>query len=301
MTPAASSADRGRRRKRRSNPCATERICTNGFLGRKVTMEISVRYDQLLRSSCLDHDPWSRPSLQTFRPRHLKMYEAIGKYLEGPRNSIADIGCHNGFFLRLASALGFKRFVAVDYFEIAGERSFLSELNGVEFLKANFNEDHFLQPLADKSLDIVVSTEVVEHIYHHPLGYLNECVRVLRPGGLLLLSTPNPCTLANAARLAVGKEISWGSVKFAETPKLGPEGAPLAVWDIHFREYTQDILREIVGKLCDAEIIEQGFLANGVSAPEPILKRLAISMVWKSGLGSWRPLCATQYMIIKRR
>ena len=245
-------------------------------------MESSVRYDELLRSPRLDHDPWSRPNLETFRPRHLKICEAIGKYLEGPGNSIADIGCHNGFFLRLASTLGFERFVAVDYFEIAGERSFLSELNGVEFLTANFNEDYFLQPLRDKSLDVVVSTEVFEHIYHHPLGYLHECMRVLRPGGLLLLSTPNPCTLANAARLVVGKEISWGSVKFALTPKLDSEGAPPALWDIHFREYTQDALREIIGKLDGAEIVEQGFLANGVRASASLVNRLAISFVSKS-------------------
>jgi SAM-dependent methyltransferase len=143
------------------------------------------------------------------------------------------------------------------------ERSFLSGLKGVQFLRANFNEDHFPKPITDKSLDVVVSTEVIEHIYHHPLGYLRECLRVLGPGGLLLLSTPNPCTLANAARLVVGKEISWGSLKFAETPELGPESVPVAVWDIHFREYTQYILREIVGKLEGSEIIEQGFLASG--------------------------------------
>jgi 2-polyprenyl-3-methyl-5-hydroxy-6-metoxy-1,4-benzoquinol methylase len=260
-----------------------------------------LRYNQLMQSPCLDHDPWSRPTLQTFRPRHLKMYQAIETYLQGPRDSIADIGCHNGFFLRLASELGFKRFVAVDYFALPDERSFLTGLAGVQFLKANFNQDNFLQALADESLDVVVSTEVFEHIYHHPLGYLRECWRVLRRGGLLLLTTPNPTTFANAVRLAMGKEISWGSMAFAETPKLSPEGMPLAVWDIHFREYTQAILSDIVGKLDGAEVIEKGFLANGPSSTETEFKRLAISIVsGVSILSNWRPLCATQYMIVKR-
>jgi SAM-dependent methyltransferase len=261
---------------------------------------IAGRYSQLMLSSCLDHDPWSRANLQSFRPRHLKMYEAIATYLDGRRDSIADIGCHNGFFLHLVSALGFKLFLAVDYFALPRERSFLTELAGVQFLKANFNEDCFIKSIADGSLDVVVSTEVFEHIYHHPLGYLRECWRVLRPGGLLLLSTPNPGTLANATRLVIGKEIGWGSLKFAETPKLGPNGMPLAVWDIHFREYTQGTLSEIVGKLSGAEILEKGFLANEASSTEPMLKRLAFSLVWTSGLGNWRPFCATQYMIVKR-
>jgi 2-polyprenyl-3-methyl-5-hydroxy-6-metoxy-1,4-benzoquinol methylase len=261
-----------------------------------------LRYNQLIQSPRLDHDLWARPNLETFRLRHIKMYEAIETYLEGARDSIADIGCQNGFFLRLASELGFKRFVAVDYFVLEDERSFLSELAGVEFVRSNFNEDNFLRVLADESQDVVVSTEVVEHICHHPLGYLRECWRVLRHGGLLLLSTPNPTTLVNAVRLALGKEISWGSMAFAETPKLGPDGLPVAMWDIHFREYTHEILSDIVGKLDGAEIVERGFLANAPSSSEPLSKRLALSIVSGVGpLSSWRPLCATQYMIVKRR
>ena len=230
------------------------------------------------------------------------MYESIETFLEGARDSIADIGCQNGFFLRFASELGFKRLVAVDYFALDDHRSFLTGLAGVQFLKANFNEDNFLRPLNDESLDVVVSTEVFEHIYHHPLGYLRECWRVLRRGGILLLSTPNPTTFANAARLALGKEISWGSLKFAETPKVGPEGMPVAVWDIHFREYTQQVLCEIVGRLDGAQILEKGFLANGPSSTESVLKRFAISIAsGVSILSNWRPLCATQSMIVKRR
>ena len=262
---------------------------------------IELKYDGLLQSTCLDHDPWSRPTLQTYRPRHLKMYEAIETYLQGPRNSIADIGCHNGFFLRLASELGFKRFVAVDYFKLPEERSFLTDLPGVEFLQANFNEDNFLEPIADESLDVVVSTEVFEHIYHYPLGYLKECWRVLRHGGLVLLTTPNPATLANAVRLALGKEVSWGSQKFAETPKVGADSGAVAVWDIHFQEYTQPILSDIVGQLEGIEVLEKGFIANAPSSGESMAKRLFISVVsGVSTLSNWRPLCATQYMILKR-
>jgi SAM-dependent methyltransferase len=43
-------------------------------------------------------------------------------------------------------------------------------------------------PLADGSVDAVLSTQVLEHVTDPGL-YLAECVRVLRPGGRLLLST----------------------------------------------------------------------------------------------------------------
>jgi SAM-dependent methyltransferase len=43
-------------------------------------------------------------------------------------------------------------------------------------------------PVADATVDAVVSTQVLEHV-DDPARYLAECARVLRPGGRLLLST----------------------------------------------------------------------------------------------------------------
>lgn len=229
------------------------------------------------------------------------MFRAIERYLPPERRrSIADIGCQNGFFLRLSSTLGFDELLAVDYFPVEPERSFLTGLSGVRFLKANFNEEGFLREQPAESLDCVVSTEVIEHIFHYPLGYLLECWRVMRHGGLLLLSTPNPCTLANAARLATGRPISWGDVAFATTPKVTREGLPLAVWDIHFREYAAPHLQAIVKELPGVTVLEAGFLANAPAASEPLFKRAAKRLVWGAGAGGWRPVSATQYLILRK-
>ncbi|MCW2990506.1 MAG: Methyltransferase type 11 [Solirubrobacterales bacterium] len=43
-------------------------------------------------------------------------------------------------------------------------------------------------PLPDESVDVVLSTQVLEHVAD-PAVYLAECARVLRPGGRMLLST----------------------------------------------------------------------------------------------------------------
>ncbi len=44
-------------------------------------------------------------------------------------------------------------------------------------------------PLPSGSVDTVLSSQVIEHVFDVP-GYLNECARVLRPGGRLILSAP---------------------------------------------------------------------------------------------------------------
>jgi SAM-dependent methyltransferase len=50
-------------------------------------------------------------------------------------------------------------------------------------------------PIASQSIDTVASLQVIEHVWDHP-QFIAECARVLRPGGLLLLTTPNRLTFS---------------------------------------------------------------------------------------------------------
>lgn len=45
-------------------------------------------------------------------------------------------------------------------------------------------------PFADGAFDVVLATEVIEHLVDHP-AFLREAGRILKPGGYLVLSTPN--------------------------------------------------------------------------------------------------------------
>ncbi|HEV2885601.1 MAG TPA: class I SAM-dependent methyltransferase [Jatrophihabitans sp.] len=53
-------------------------------------------------------------------------------------------------------------------------------------------------PVAGGRIDTVVSLQVIEHVWDHP-QFVAECARVLRPGGLLMLSTPNRLTFSPGA------------------------------------------------------------------------------------------------------
>ena len=50
-------------------------------------------------------------------------------------------------------------------------------------------------PLPDASVDVVVNFQVIEHLWDQA-QFVAECARVLRPSGLLMVSTPNRITFS---------------------------------------------------------------------------------------------------------
>ena len=49
-------------------------------------------------------------------------------------------------------------------------------------------------PLQSNVCDIIIATEVIEHIYYSKKLF-DEILRILKPGGYIILSTPNACSL----------------------------------------------------------------------------------------------------------
>jgi SAM-dependent methyltransferase len=125
----------------------------------------------------------ARPSdLRSARPWHRLAYiiRALPAGLEDlarelrvpPEGAVLDYGCADVPYRRLFPAS--VHYVAAD---LPGNPDATLELRGDGTV-----------PLPDGSVDAVVSTQVLEHVAD-PRDYLEECYRVLRPGGRLLLST----------------------------------------------------------------------------------------------------------------
>ena len=102
-----------------------------------------------------------------------------------------------------------------------------------EFAFDHFNLEVDAFPYEDGSLDAVVFSEILEHLVVSADRPLSEMSRVLRPGGYLLVSTPNVARLGNLVTLFKGRNINDGY-------------SPYGVYGRHNREYT---LSEVVQAL----------------------------------------------------
>lgn len=101
---------------------------------------------------------------------------------------VADIGCGTGTQARLWAKLGHRVYgldVNAPLIEIAERRAHKERLE-IQFDVGSATE----LPYPDASMDVALLPELLEHVADWQ-GCLNEAIRILKPGGLLYLSTTN--------------------------------------------------------------------------------------------------------------
>jgi SAM-dependent methyltransferase len=69
------------------------------------------------------------------------------------------------------------------------------------------NAEKDLFPFPDNHFDVVVATEVFEHLIFSPTHFLFEIHRVLKPGGIMVLTTPNAVSLTKTIKMLLGKSV----------------------------------------------------------------------------------------------
>jgi len=113
---------------------------------------------------------------------HVYRYQFATKFVVG--KEVLDIACGEGYGAAALRRAGARRIVGVDISKEACEHA--AEKYGLD---ARVGDGQSI-PLDSASVDVIVSFETIEHVAEPGL-FLEECRRILRPGGRLIISTPN--------------------------------------------------------------------------------------------------------------
>ena len=115
---------------------------------------------------------------------HLERYNFAADYCTG--KVVLDIACGTGYWSHIMSKVA-KSVTGVDVDKFAVENAQKQyKADNLRYLLGDWETI----PMDDASVDIAVSFETIEHIVNYD-HFLQELKRVLKPGGMLLMSTPN--------------------------------------------------------------------------------------------------------------
>jgi 2-polyprenyl-3-methyl-5-hydroxy-6-metoxy-1,4-benzoquinol methylase len=113
---------------------------------------------------------------------HQRVFELVQQYLLEPQGrKVCDLPCGAGAFSARLATLGCN-VTAVDL--EAAEPFYFDRAQRV------LADGNLKLPFADGEFDAMVSIEGIEHL-ENPSFFVRECARVVKPGGLVILSTPN--------------------------------------------------------------------------------------------------------------
>ena len=140
-----------------------------------------------------------------------------------PVGRMLDIGCSTGDWAAHWQGKGWQcRGIDIDqaHVEIACSR-------GIDAKHCDLNRDTL--PFQDQSFDLIFAGEVIEHLVDTDafLGELNRCVR---PGGFVLITTPNLVSFENRLRIVLGMYPIWLNYNLAGSG--------------HVRAYTPRVLKK---------------------------------------------------------
>ena len=122
--------------------------------------------------------------------RHEAAYRHAAAQLAHVSGPLLDIGAGEGYGADALAQTGDRTVIALDY-DPGAVGHLARRYPRLTPVRANLAA----LPCASHSLAAITALQVIEHVWDHP-QFIAECHRTLRPGGLLVLSTPNRLTFS---------------------------------------------------------------------------------------------------------
>ncbi len=154
--------------------------------------------------------------------RYKIILETIEKLSDGKKLKILDIGCFPFHIGRVLQLVGHT---------VYGISSHHEPIQDKNIAILNIEEAQF--PYKNNFFDLVLCSEVIEHLPHSPVFPLTQMYRVAKQNGFLIITTPNITRLINRVKLFFGISILYPIDVFFEN-----NGRGNSLYHRHNREYT---------------------------------------------------------------
>lgn len=140
-----------------------------------------------------------RQLVYRLRRRTDEVERALRTYTQGSLKTIVDVGTADGLMMEnLRRRMGSLTLIGIDYS--------INLLKAVDLPSVHkIQADALHLPVQSGTADAVVATAIIEHVPDPP-KMMVECGRVLRKGGLLVITTPAPFMEKVASALGIWKE-----------------------------------------------------------------------------------------------
>jgi SAM-dependent methyltransferase len=153
-------------------------------------------FEQKIVRGKFNEDPDYYPR---YRTRYRELMRLYARYAPTPPADFLDIG--GGQYATMATALWGDRSTLAD---VGGKNSDYLHECGVRTVEWNLCSD--AQPFSGE-FDTIIFSEVIEHLPIPGHVVLERLRRSLKPGGVLICTTPNLYRLRNVVYMALGREI----------------------------------------------------------------------------------------------
>lgn len=157
----------------------------------------------------------------------------------GNKSKVLDVGAGSGgISVALKARFGGEYHLA-DYFEPTGSAMAALQARGiVAYRRCDLTGKTPFSGIDPGTYDLVLFVEVLEHLLVNPVPLLRAMGSLLRPGGALVLTTPNQGRWGNRRKLLLGRSIREpDAFPDSDAPTYG-----------HVLEYTPDELRGFLGR-----------------------------------------------------
>lgn len=201
---------------------------------------------------------------------------AYGPFLPQDRSArILDIGCGQGHCLAWLQGLGYKQTEGVDYSPtmLAVAKTHLGEtaLHHIESLQT------WLDGHAE-SYDVIVSNQVIEHFTKHDIAIYFPLMRAaLKPGGVLMVQTPNMCSYGGIRHRYVDltHEVGFTELSLTQVMRLaGFERIQMVPTRLPLKGGPKRILHRLLQRWQEAWLSFNYLIAMGTDRPQVVSANL---------------------------